>query len=68
MTGFWAKFAHGVAIAGQLVVANHMLIPAVATPYVQVGLAIGQLIVGAMQHNTNPDGTPAAAPYIKPGQ
>jgi hypothetical protein len=63
MTKFWAKFSHILAIIGQLASINHVLIPAVAGPYVTVGLAIGQLLIGLKQHNSNPDGSPASLPY-----
>jgi hypothetical protein len=68
MTGFWAKFAHGVAIAGQLANINHVLIPAIAGPYVTVGLTIAQMIIGLRQHQTNPDGTAATTAYKPPQQ
>lgn len=66
MKSIWAKIAHGIAVAGQLITHNAEFIPAKAQPFVHVGLAVGQMIIGLLQHKTNPDGTPAKQPYVAP--
>ena len=66
MTGFLAKLAHIIAIGGQVFTAYGGLIPAQHQGKVAIGLGLGQFVIGQLQHNSNPDGTPVTFPYKPP--
>lgn len=66
MRSFLARLAHAVAITGQVFNSYGGIIPQKHQGPVAVGIGLAQLVIGHLQHNSNPDGTPAALPFKPP--
>ena len=64
----WVNIALQVlAVIGQLENGYGELLPGEHRTFIAIALGVGQIIVSAIAHAYNPDGTPAAVAYTKGG-